>query len=87
MSFLIFLYNDLCSATDESQTVEPAVDNADDYHLMNGWSSVETNESGPIEYFFASDARFVQMSCFNFFIFPINLFCFDTWMNGLRRLS
>ena len=71
MSFLIFLYNDLCSATDESKTVEPAVDNADDYHLMNGWSNVETNESGPIEYFFASDARFVQMSncCFNYFFF------------------
>lgn len=46
-------------SSDESQTAEPAVDNADDYHLMNGWSSVETNESGPIEYFFASDASAV----------------------------
>ena len=85
----MFLYNDLCSATDESQKVEPAVDTADDYHLMNGWSSVETNESGPIEYFFASDARFVQISCFDFF-FPIPfffLFCFDKWINGLRRSS
>lgn len=46
-------------SSDESQTVEPAVDNADDYHLMNGWSNVERNESGPIEYFFASDASAV----------------------------
>ena len=27
--------------------------------LMNGWSSLATNKDSPIEFYFASDARFV----------------------------
>ncbi|XP_068722163.1 glutamine--fructose-6-phosphate aminotransferase [isomerizing] 1-like [Montipora capricornis] len=43
----------------DSKVDEPAEELADAYSMMNGWSSVETNKHGPIEYFFASDASAV----------------------------
>ena len=48
-----------CTVTGDSKVDEPAGELADAYSMMNGWSSVETNKHGPIEYFFASDARLV----------------------------
>jgi len=38
---------------DESEAAESAV-------VMNGWSNLATNKDTPVEFYFASDARFVK---------------------------
>ena len=38
---------------------------ADSSAMTNGWSSLATNKDTPIEYFFASDARFVFVNYSN----------------------
>lgn len=51
----------LSSLADNSSEVEPeAVDST--FSAMNGhsWSSLVTNKDSPIEFYFASDARYVK---------------------------